>query len=159
MSTSPEEFQYARLEGRIEASAGALVPVEIRVTQHEAEQFHAGIKEVPFPRRGMGLIDSAADISCVKTEVVEYLRVPQIGTQLVTTAAASVNRGVYPTTVTLGWNSENPPDAIDLQVIAMGIRGVDMLVGRDVLSHGELVWYGPDGRFELVLPRSGAQFR
>ena len=101
----------------------------------------------------MGLIDSAADVSCVKAEIVQYLRVPQIGTQLVTTAAGSVHRGAYPITVTFGWNSENPPDALDLQVIAMGIRHVDMLIGRDVLRRGELVWYGPDARFEWVLPR------
>ena len=154
MSTNPEDFRYARLEGRIEASAGALVPVEIGVPRYEVERFHAEIKEVPFPRRGLGLIDSASYVSCVKTEIVQYLRVPQVGTQLVTTAAGSVNRGVYPVTVTLGWNSSRPPDAIDLQVIAMGIKGADMLLGRDILSRGELAWYGPDGRFEWVLPRS-----
>lgn len=153
MPTSPDEFRYARLDGRIEASAGALVPVEIAVPRYEVEQFHERAKEVPLPRRGTGRIDSAADVSCVKMEIVEYLRVPQIGTQLVNTAAGSVHRGVYPITVTVGWDSENPPDAIDIQVIAMGIRGVDMLIGRDVLRLGELVWYGPDARFEWVLPR------
>lgn len=153
MSTSPDDFRYARLQGRIEASTGALVPVEISVPRYEVEQFHEEAKEVPLPRRGMGRIDSAADVSCVKVEIVEYLRVPQIGTQLVNTAAGSVHRGVYPMTVTMGWNSESPPEAIDLQVIAMGIRGVDMLVGRDVLRFGELVWYGPDARYEWVLPR------
>ena len=29
-----------------------------------------------------------------------------------------------------------------------------MLIGRHILSQGEMVWYGHDGRFELVLPRS-----
>ena len=34
-----------------------------------------------------------------------------------------------------------------------------MLIGRDVLGRGELVWYGPDARFDLVLPGGGGQFR
>ena len=160
MPTSPDDLRYARLEGSIEVSAGALVPVEIGMPRYEIEQFHVETREVPLPRRGFGRIDSGADVSCVKVEVVEYLRVPQIGTQLLHTASVPVNRGVYAITVTMGWDSENPPDPIDLQVIAISIPDVDMLVGRDVLRLGELFWDGPEARFEWALPRGrGGQSR
>jgi len=44
---------------------------------------------------------------------------------------------------------------MDLDVIEVDSEGAAMLIGRDVLGLGELVWRGTRREFELRLPRSG----
>ena len=61
--------------------------------------------------------------------------------------------------VTLGWDLEASPDPIELETPEVDVHGADILIGRDILRLGEFVLYGPDARFELVLPRGGGQFR
>ena len=63
-------------------------------------------------------------------------------------------RNVYQLRVTLGPSLDRPPDAIDVEVPEVEIDVGAMLLGRDILRHGEMAWYGHDKRFELVLPRS-----
>ena len=105
------------------------------------------------------MIDTAAEKSGITGAIAQALAARPIGRNRVRTPAGLMDRPVYAITVTVGSDLPVSADPIDLDVIEVDIEGAHMLIGRDVLSRGELVWYGPDARFELVLPGGGGQFR
>ena len=72
----------------------------------------------------------------------------------VNTPSGATRRDVYQLRVTLAPGSDLPPDPIDVEAPEVEIDIGTMLIGRDILSQGEMVWYGHDGRYEMVLPRS-----
>lgn len=111
--------------------------------------------EVPLPQYGWGVIDTAAEKSGVGVTTAQTLLIDPIGTNRVSTPAGPVIRPVYGITLTVGPNLDGPPDPLDLDVIEVDIEGAAMLIGRDVLGLGELVWRGARREFELRLPRSG----
>lgn len=111
--------------------------------------------EVPLPLYGWGVIDTAAEKSGVGVAAAQALLVDPIGTNRVSTPSGLMYRPVYAITLTVGPNLDRPPDPLDLNVIEVDIEGAAMLIGRDVLGLGELVWRGVRREFELRLPRSG----
>ena len=113
----------------------------------------------PLPRFGQGVIDTGAEVSCVNAGIAQALATKPSGTYRVVTAAGVHRRHVYPLSVTIGPQLEPRPDPINVEAPEMSIEHGILLIGRDVLSRGELVVYGPDARFELVLPRGGGLFR
>ena len=55
----------------------------------------------------------------------------------------------------LGYRQDRPPDPISVRAHSVPeVLGAEMLAGLDVPRLGELVLFGPDGRYELILPRS-----
>ena len=109
---------------------------------------------VPLPWYGLGLIDTGADVSCVNVGVAQALNIEPVTRYRINTPSGVEVRDVYQLRVTLGVGLDNPPDPIDVKAPEVRIAVGTMLIGRDILSRGELAWYGPDGRFEWVLPRS-----
>jgi hypothetical protein len=105
------------------------------------------------------MIDTAAEKSGITTSIAQALAAQPVGRNRIRTTAGLIDRPVYAVTVTVGWDLALPADPIDVDVLEVDIAEADMLIGRDVLSRGELVWYGPDARFGLVLPRGGGQLR
>lgn len=116
-------------------------------------------KVAPLPRFGQGVIDTGAEVSCVSAGIAQALATKPSGAYRVVTAAGVHRRHVYPLSVTIGPELEPRPDPIEVEAPEMSIEHGILLIGRDVLSRGELVVYGPDARFELVLPRGDDLFR
>lgn len=108
---------------------------------------------VPLPQYGLGVIDTAAEKSGVSAATAQALLIDPIGMNRVSTPGGPMLRPIYAITLTMGPNLDHPPAPMDLDVIEVDIEGAAMLIGRDVLSRGELAWHGPDARFELALPR------
>ena len=121
----------------------------------ELERRRLETREIPLPQYGWGVIDTAAERSGVGVATAQALLVDAIGVNRVSTPAGSGLRPVYGITITVGPNLDSPPDPMDLDVIEVDIEGAAMLIGRDVLGTGELVWYGARREFQLRLPRSG----
>lgn len=121
-------------------------------------------KAAPLPRFGQGVIDTGAEVSCVNAGIAQALATKPSSAYRVVTAAGVHRRhvyplSVYPLSVTIGPELDQRPDPIEVDAPEMSIEHGILLIGRDVLSRGELVVYGPDSRFELVLPRGDARFR
>ena len=105
------------------------------------------------------MIDTGAEVSCINVGIAQALATKPSGAYKVVTTAGIHRRHVYPIRVTLGPELNMPPDPIEVDAPEMSIEHGILLLGRDVLRQGELIWYGPGGRFELVLPRGGAEYR
>ena len=69
------------------------------------------------------------------------------------TASGVSQSAVYSLTLHLGKQQENPPDPIPVTAFVAEVLGAEVLIGLDVLRRGELILYGPEERFELILPR------
>lgn len=143
----------------MDPTAGALVRVELHLQDDELERRQSEHALIPPPLRGRGLIDIGAEVSCLTAAAAHALALGPTRRFRVSTASGFRLSNVYPVKVTLGWDMETPPDPIELESPEVEVHGADILIGRDVLSMAEFVLYGPDARFELVLPRNGSQFR
>ena len=108
----------------------------------------------PLPWHGLGLIDTGAEVSCVNIGIGRAIGLEPASRFRVNTPSGAVVRNVYQLQVTLEPGADLSPDPIDVEAPEVDIDVGAMLIGRDILSHGELAWYGHDERFELVLPRS-----
>ena len=133
--------------------------VRLEATSNEVALLGAQGKTPPLPRFGIGVIDTGAEVSCINVGIAQALATKPSSVYRVVTAAGVSRRHVYPLRATLGPGLDLSPDAVEVDAPEMRIEHGDLLIGRDILSRGELIWYGPDSRFELVLPRIDVQFR
>ena len=127
--------------------------MEIGLHPSEAEQYRTRGRIVPAPYRTQGLIDTAAESTCIKESLVNELLLEPVRHAKLRTASAEVQSAVYHLTLKLGWYLDSPPDPISVFAHTAANLEVDALIGLDVLRKGELVLYGPAEQFELVLPR------
>lgn len=104
----------------------------------------------------MGLIDTAAQVTCISTGLVQGLRLEPVGDAQLYTADDDrpTPTNVYAVTIQVGWQLRSPPNPIPLVVYRAAPAGVDVLVGLDVLRNGKLILDGPKGEYELFLPRT-----
>lgn len=132
--------------------------MKLEATADELALLNAQGKAAPLPRFGQGVIDTGAEVSCVNAGIAQALATKPSGAYQVVTAAGIHRRHVYPLSVTIEPDLDPRPDPIEVDAPEMSIEHGILLIGRDVLSRGELVVYGPDARFELVLPREDGRF-
>ena len=70
-------------------------------------------------------------------------------------ASGESRSAVHHLSLQLDWRQDRPPDPISVRALAVPeVLGAEMLIGLDVLMLGEFVMFGPDGRYELFLPRT-----
>ena len=107
----------------------------------------------PVPVRTQGIVDTAAENTCITARIVDRLLLEPLGRAMMHTAAGERQTAIYYVTLRLGWKQDRPPDPIPVRAYSVEVTGADVLVGLDVLRQGELVLNGPDARVELFLPR------
>lgn len=127
--------------------------MEISLHPSEVERYRVEGRIVPTPYRTQGIIDTAAESTCIKEGVADELLLEPVRHAKLHTASAEVQSDVYHLTLKLGWHSDSPPDPIPVFAHTVANLGADALIGLDVLRRGELILYGPAERFELILPR------
>lgn len=108
---------------------------------------------VPLPYRTQGIVDTAAQDTCISMSIADTLRLDPVRYVPLHTASGKKRSAVYHLTVQLGWSDDNPPDPIPVFAHEAVVTGAEMLVGLDVLRKGRLVLDGPNGDYELFLPR------
>lgn len=128
--------------------------VEVRLPLSELERYRLEGRIIPQPIRTTGIIDTAAERTCVSAAVVDGLLLEPMRREDVATASGSRESGLYYLMLQVGWRDNHPPDPIPVLAYDAEVTGAEMLVGLDVLRHGELILRGPEGVFELSLPRS-----
>lgn len=127
--------------------------MEIDLHPSELDRYRMEGRMVLCPYRTRGLIDTAAEITCIKSSVADELLLEPVGQERLETASGEIHSAIYYITLRLGWNQEHPPDPIQVSAHSAEITGAEMLIGLDVLWQGKLIFYGPERRFELILPR------
>ncbi len=103
---------------------------------------------VPSPIDCVGLIDTGASCTAVRTDLLKPLGLHPVGTTLVqspTTGGVAVTCPTYATKLYLpnGW--------IEVTVVEtlMSGQSIDLLIGRDVLKHGLFIYQGHSSQFTL----------
>lgn len=127
--------------------------VEVLLPLTELDRYRLEGRVVPVPYRTRGLIDTAAERSCVSETVVGALLLQRTSRQPLATASGSTKSGIYDLVLHLGYRSDDPPDPIRVTAYDANVTGAEVLVGLDVLRQGRLVLDGPNGEYELFLPR------
>lgn len=127
---------------------GPCIQVTVSVAQAIAEQLVQQGKVVPEPISGMALIDTGASSTCIDQGAAEKLGVPVINVVKMASAShAETDANVYPIAI------EIIGPGININATAMGaaLAAQDLLVliGRDVLQHGMLVYNGVAGSITL----------
>lgn len=114
----------------------------------------------PPPFHLQGVIDTAAQLTCIRARTADRLLLEPVRHTTLSTASGESPSAIYFLTLQLGAGQEGPPDPISVRAYSIPeVLGAEMLVGLDVLRLGEFVMFGPDGRYELMLPRSVSSSR
>jgi predicted aspartyl protease len=103
---------------------------------------------VPDPVAGIGLIDTGASGTAVRTGMLSSLGLHPVGKAPVltpTTGSKPVYCPMYAVTLML------PNGRIEIPVLETPLDGqnIDVLIGRDVLKHGLFVYQGHSSQFTL----------
>ena len=131
-----------------------MIDVEVNLTPFELGGYNVARRTPPFPYRTRGIVDTAAEQSCIRLGIAETLSLAPVDHARLRTALKEDRVGVYYVTLLLAWQQKQPPDPIPVRALAPPeVLGAEVLIGLDVLRFGEFVLFGPDSRFELLLPR------
>ena len=151
---NPDKSDYSRIAGPIGAR-GPTVEVEIRLHPGELERYRIDNRIVPLPLRTTGIIDTAAQKTCIRESTAKGLLLEPVEQTTLATASGPFESAVYHLRLQFGFALDQPPDPIPVFAHAVPeVLGAELLIGLDVILKGELVIYGPDKRYELILPRS-----
>ncbi len=128
--------------------------VEVRLASSDLDRYRVEGRIIPEPVRTTGIIDTAAERTCVSAAIVNRLLLEPTRREDLATASGPRESGTYYLMLQVGWRQDQPPAAITVTAYDADVMGAEVLVGLDVLRHGRLVLNGPEGEFELFLPLS-----
>jgi len=100
---------------------------------------------------GWAMIDTGASKTCISPRIVDALGLKQVGDIKCGGVGGEADHRLFRIT----FEFEGSPIRIpDIEVIEAHIenQGLDMLVGRDVLSVSALTYHGPTGSWRLEIP-------
>lgn len=110
---------------------------------------------VPSPQRVRGIVDSAAVRTCISERTAQAMLLEPVAFATVHSTSGQSSSAVHYLSLHLDWRQELPPDPISVRAQAVPeVLGAKILIGLDVLRLGEFVLFGPDSRYELILPRT-----
>jgi predicted aspartyl protease len=140
---------------------GPLVEVSLAPHPSIASQLAASGKPIQhLPARVM--VDTGAEKTVVERRLAEQLGIHPIRyTEMVGVSQTPELAPVYPMTLSIRVHDGNHRATIEFETEVIGMaspvapRQHVGLLGRDFLRHVKLVYNGPEGRFELIVPRHG----
>lgn len=130
------------------AKHGAVLEVDIAVPSVVAESYASRGQPIPAPQRVRGLIDSGASISGVKPAVAQAAGLIQTSSVTIAGVVGTQRRPVYTTAIGLPEFGVHF-DVIDIAGVELPQEGLDVLIGRDVLSHVNFLYRGTEGNFDI----------
>ena len=137
------------------AAIGAVLEVQVQVPKVLADLLESQNQSIPQPVTGMALIDTGASRTCADHSSLMSLGINPIGVVLIGTAGGATQCQLFPTR--LWFPSLNLGAAFD-SLVGVDLRGqtvlgkkLIVLMGRDILARGMLVYSGNGGFFTLAL--------
>ncbi len=136
---------------------GPILNVMVGVSQARSSALLVVGEVVPSPVLGKGLVDTGASCTCIDPDLMLALGItpsgkatmatPSTGTDVVTVDQYDVSLAIYSTTTEPSYGIPNLP------IIESELRtkqGLDLLIGRDVLSQCILHYNGQTGLYTLA---------
>jgi predicted aspartyl protease len=155
IASTPDGKQIQVPPAQALAVRGPVVQVLVSVPAQVAERLTKESKPIPSPVPGLGLIDTGATGSCVDEEVAKKLQLPIVNVVSMASAAhAATDRNVYPLTFDIlgfgatGKITVNSPRVTGAE---LGVQGLILLIGRDLLANTCLIYNGIAGAFTLSI--------
>lgn len=128
---------------------GAIVTVQVQVPSALAAQIQGQGQGLPPPQVVRGIVDTGASISTVSDQVAQAAGLKQVGSVPLYGVGGGGERPVYAASFGLP-DYGIVVDPIEVGGVTIGMPGVDILIGRDLLKAVELAYAGPRGIFSLT---------
>ncbi len=108
--------------------------------------------EVPF-RKALGLIDTGASMTCVDNAIAQVLSLIARDIVKVGTPNGVCDQGLYDASLRLPFPGSADSSPFDIQVLGANLSGQEyqVLIGRDILSHGTLIYNGWDNNYQFCI--------
>jgi len=136
------------------AAVGAVLEVQIQVPKALADLLESQNQPIPSPVAGFALIDTGATRTCADESALSHLGINPIGLVAMGTAGGPTQCSLFP--ARLWFPSLNLGADFD-SLVGVNLQGqvilgqqLTVLIGRDVLSRGLLVYSGSGGFFTLA---------
>jgi hypothetical protein len=133
------------------AVMGPVLQVEVCVPSDLEKLLSSQNQPIPQPVTGWALIDTGASRTAVEQSCIASLGVQPIGAAKTGTAGGIREVGIYPARFRFpgqGMDMEfSSTLGVDLKGQKVGGRDLLVLIGRDVLARGVLIYNGPSGGF------------
>ena len=136
-------------------AVGAVLEVQIRVPKALADLLESQNQAIPSPVVGFALIDTGATRTCADQSALSGLGINPIGLVAMGTAGGPTQCPLFP--ARLWFPSLNLGAEFD-SIVGVNLQGqvvqdqpLMVLIGRDILSRGLLVYSGNGGFFTLAL--------
>lgn len=118
---------------------GPLIQVVITHPKKIAEKISQTGTTIPTATI-MALIDTGASSSVITDKIANDLGLIQTGFQKVTSVQDQQDRPQYFVNIRFPWGSGK-----EVPVASCPLKGIDCLIGRDILMHWNMVYNGKDG--------------
>ena len=136
-----------RLQGKIDFD-GAIITVRIELGAADEASVRAAGQPVPPPFPTMALIDIGATHTAVHPMVLDHLGAVATGRGWMNVPGQAASRmELYDVRVTLG--THRPPVEVQVAKVVPATPSVAVLIGRDILKHGTLLFDGENETFSF----------
>lgn len=134
---------------RVVQELGPRIQVVLSLPTFVEEGLIASGSPVPTPLLAEALIDTGASVTCIDDALAQQLRLPVIDRMTMTSASHAAHPvNVYPIRVEFaGLGLERTLNRVMGAVLAP--QGIQMLIGRDLLSEAVLIYNGREGEFTI----------
>lgn len=136
-------------------SEGALVDVVIALPTYEVHRRQIENRPLPLPLHGRALVDTGAAQTIISDDAVQALLIDPIRSVLLRTAHGESSAEVFSIGVSLTNSAGDRSATFELDAVRAAVSGFQMLLGRDLLRHGELHWRGSEAIADLSLRARG----
>lgn len=133
---------------------GAVVTVQVQVPSALAAQLKAQGQTVPPPQVVRGMVDTGASISTVSEAVAQAAGLTQVGSVPLYGVGGGGEKPVFAASFGLP-DYGTTVDPVEVGGVTIGMPGVDILIGRDILRALHLEYLGPQGAFSLTQGEAG----
>ena len=130
---------------------GPVVQVTVSVAQAVAEALLKLGRQLPPPLPGWALIDTGASETCIDEEAAQQLKLPVIDVvNMISASHSSTLQNVYPIQIEMVGLpiTINVPRTIGANLKPQGLL---LLIGREVLQHGTLMYNGMAGEITFAI--------
>lgn len=128
---------------------GPVVQVTVTIEENAGKALLIQGKPVPIPKTGWALIDTGASNTCIDEKAAQELGLPVIDVGFMLSAThEKVPCNIYPVLINSQIMNFNSPRTMGAGLAAQGLM---VLIGRDVLQRGILIYNGLTGQFTFCL--------
>ena len=137
------------------ATVGAILEVQIQIPKALSDLLESQNQVIPPPVTGFALIDTGATRTCADQLALSGLGINPIGLVSMGTAGGPTQCPLFPArlwfpSLNLGAEFDSIV-GVNLQGQAISDQQITVLIGRDILSRGLLIYSGNGGFFTLAL--------